>query len=198
MARAARIAPRRALRRWNLSLRSFPLVRAAEVAAPTAWCAGGHCPCARARSSACRRSHGCRDTRRPMRRDGGRCGELHIDTDLGDQDGGDHPIDPRNLPSAGRAGRGTIRALLRCGRRGRRYPARPLRDGAVVSQAGNDGAPIIPPFERQNQIVPLTAQLPSGKVRHRLRPRRCPRSEPSTWRSRKLPKTSLATLASLM
>ena len=25
-----------------------------------------------------------------------------------------------------------------------------------------------PPFERQNQIVPLTAQLPSGKVRHRL------------------------------
>ena len=34
----------------------------------------------------------------------GPCGEMidaeedaHIDTDLGDQDGGDHPIDPRNL-----------------------------------------------------------------------------------------------------
>ena len=35
MARAARMAPRRALRRWNLSLRELPLVRAAEVAAPT-------------------------------------------------------------------------------------------------------------------------------------------------------------------
>ena len=42
---------------------------AAEVAAPTSMARGWTLPLRARRSSACRRSHGCRDTRRPMRRD---------------------------------------------------------------------------------------------------------------------------------
>src|SRR5208337_4539497 len=78
----------------------------------------------------------------------------------------------------------------RCGRRGRRYPARPLRDGAVVSQAGNDGAPpsalrAPEPDRPAYGAIALWRGPPSP------RPRRCPRSEPSTWRARKLAQLAL-------
>ena len=55
-----------------------------------------------------------------------------------------------------------------------------------------------PPFERQNQIVPLTAQLPSGKVRHRLGRGAVPSIRAFNMSLPETRKTSLATLASLM
>ena len=46
-------------------------------------------------SSACRRSYGCRDTRLPMRRMIDAEEDAHVDAYLGDQGGGDHPVNPR-------------------------------------------------------------------------------------------------------
>jgi hypothetical protein len=54
----------------------------------------------RHRRAWCRRSHGCREHRQPMQRDGRPEKDAYIDTDLGDEGGGDRPFDQQGVLNA--------------------------------------------------------------------------------------------------
>ena len=91
----------------------------------------------------------------------------HVDADLGDQDGGDHPVDPWDLHEQGMGDTIGFELDGDAFVKGRNI----LLGGFEAAQLrGQQEAVVLlhPSFERQNQIGPLAAQLPLGQIRHRF------------------------------
>jgi hypothetical protein len=169
MASAARKAPRRALRRWCLSLRKLPLTREAEIAAPTRIVRRWTLPF-RARPLLClpALSLVAGTDARPSRERVDADEDAHVDADLGDQHGRDHPVDAGNLHQE-RVRRGNkARAARRCAGRAPRCPPRSLRAGGscMARVHGQEEAVMLLDalVERQDQIGALAAQLAPGEI----------------------------------
>ena len=91
----------------------------------------------------------------------------HVDADLGDQDGGDHPVDPWDQHEQGMLDTIGFELDGDAFVEGRNI----LFGGFEAPQLHRQQEAVVflhPPVERQDQIGALAAQLPLGEIGHRL------------------------------